>query len=152
MSVTIEKASIKDIDKLYEIEKQCFQRTAFTKQQITYLLTDSDAIGLVSLVKGEIVGFVIGIIHKKKSIKGHILTIDVLPTHRRRGIGLSLLQTMEKAFKDKNAKICHLEVRENNIEALNLYEKSGYKKIGKLHDYYPNAHGILLEKTLTQPP
>lgn len=152
MPVTIEKASIKDLDKLDEIEKKCFQREAFTKQQITYLLTDSDAIGLVSRVKGEIVGFVIGIIYKEKSIRGHILTIDVLPTYRQRGIGFSLLQNIEKAFKDKNAKICRLEVREGNIEALNLYEKTGYKKTGKLHNYYHNAHGILLQKTLTQPP
>ena len=149
MPVTIEKASIKDLDKLFEIEKQCFQRTAFTKQQITHLLTNSDAICLVSRVKGEIVGFVIGIMPKKKARRGHILTIDVLPTHRRRGIGLSLLQNIEKAFKDKNVNICRLEVREDNIEALSLYEKSGYKKIGKLHNYYHNAHGILLEKTLT---
>src|SRR3989304_5635670 len=60
MEVEIEDASIKFLDQFYEIEKQCFEREAFTKQQIAYLLTDYNAIGLTARINGEIAGFIIG--------------------------------------------------------------------------------------------
>lgn len=150
MLAKIEKASIEHLDRLCEIEMKCFETEAFTKQQIAYLLTDSNSVILVSKVKGEIVGFVIGKTYMdKKPATGQILTIDVSPKHRRKGIGQRLLQEIEKTFKDKGVKMCYLEARENNIVALGLYQKFGYKTVGRLENYYRNAHGIRLRKVLT---
>jgi ribosomal protein S18 acetylase RimI-like enzyme len=59
------------------------------------------------------------------------------------------MQEIEKIFKEKGANACRLEVREDNVAALNLYKKLGYKKIAKLKNYYGNAHGIYLKKDLT---
>lgn len=77
MEVKIEDASIRLLDKYYAIEKQCFEREAFTKQQIAYLLTDYNAAGLTARVNGEIAGFIIGRIDivRNKSFE-HILTVD----------------------------------------------------------------------------
>ena len=150
MLAKIEKASIGDLDRLCEIELRCFETEAFTKQQIAYLLTDSNSAILVSKVKGEIVGFIIGKTYMdKKPATGQILTIDVSPEHRRKGIGQRLLQEIEKTLKDKGVKTCCLEVREKNFVALSLYHKFGYKKVGRLENYYGNAHGIRLRKVLT---
>lgn len=150
MLLRIEKASIEHLDRLCEIEMKCFETEAFTKQQIAYLLTDSNSVILVSKVKGEIVGFVIGKTYMdKKPATGQILTIDVSPKHRRKGIGQRLLQEIEKTFKDKGIKMCCLEARENNIVALGLYQKFGYKRVGRLENYYGDAHGIRLRKVLT---
>ena len=150
MLAKIKKASIDDLDRLYEIEMKCFKTEAFTKQQIAYLLTDYNSVIFVSKVKSEIVGFIIGKTYMdKKPATGQILTIDVSPNHRRKGIGQRLLQEIEKTFKDKSVKICHLEVRENNLGALSLYQKLGYRKIGRLEKYYGNAHGIRLRKVLS---
>ena len=150
MLAKIEKASIEHLDRLYEIEMKCFETEAFTKQQIAYLITDSNSVILVSRVKGEIVGFIIGKTYMdKKPATGQILTIDVSPKHRRKGIGQRLLQEIERTFKDKGVKICYLEVRENNFVALSLYQKFGYKRVGRLENYYGNAHGIRLRKALT---
>lgn len=144
-----EKASIDDLDRLCEIELRCFETEAFTKQQIAYLLTDSNSVILVSRVKGEIVGFIIGKTYMdKKPATGQILTIDVSPNQRRKGIGERLLQEIEKTFKDRGVKMCDLEARENNIVALSLYHKFGYKRVGRLENYYGNAHGIRLGKVL----
>jgi len=149
MLAKIEKASIEHLDRLYEIEMKCFETEAFTKQQIAYLLTDSNSVILVSRVKDEVVGFVIGKTYMdKKPAAGQILTIDVSPKHRRKGIGQRLLHKIEKTLKDKGIKICYLEVRENNFVALSLYQKLGYKRVGRLENYYGNAHGIRLRKAL----
>jgi ribosomal-protein-alanine N-acetyltransferase len=150
MLAKIEKGSIEHLDRLYEIEMKCFETEAFTKQQIAYLLTDSNSVILVPRVKGKIVGFIIGKTYMdKKPTTGQILTIDVSPKHRRKGIGQGLLQEIEKTFKDKGIRMCYLEARENNIVALSLYQKFGYKRVGKLENYYGNAHGIHLRKVLS---
>lgn len=147
--VTVEEASIKHLDRLYEIEMECFESEAFTRQQIAYLLTDYNSVSLIAEVDCEIVGFIIGKMHiDGKSTIGHILTIDVSPKHRRRGIGLRLLEDIEKVFRCKGVKVCCLEVREDNVAALSLYQKFGYKKVGRLKNYYGNAHGVYLKKVL----
>jgi ribosomal-protein-alanine acetyltransferase len=149
MKVKIEDASIRFLDNFYEIEKKCFEREAFTKQQIAYLLTDYNAIGLVARVNGEIAGFVIGRIDIVRNAPfGHILTIDIAPSYRQRGIAQRLLRKIEAIFKERGIKECRLEVREDNVAALNLYQKLGYKEVGKLEKYYGDAPGLYLKKTL----
>jgi ribosomal-protein-alanine acetyltransferase len=149
MEIKVEDASIRFLDRYYEIEKQCFQREAFTKQQIAFLLTDYNAVGLAARVNGEIAGFVIGRIDIVRNMPfGHILTVDIAPSYRRRGIAQKLLREIEAIFKEKGVKECRLEVREDNAAALNLYQKLGYKKVGKLEKYYGDAHGLYLEKAL----
>jgi ribosomal-protein-alanine acetyltransferase len=149
MRIKVEDASVRFLDKFYEIEKQCFELEAFTKQQIAYLLTDYNAIGLVARVNGEIAGFVIGRIDVERNMPfGHILTVDIEPSHRRKGIAQKLLREIEAIFIERGIKECRLEVREDNVAASNLYQKLGYKKVGKLEKYYGDAHGLYLKKTL----
>jgi ribosomal-protein-alanine acetyltransferase len=149
MRIEIETATIRNLDRLYEIEKQSFQKEAFTKQEIAYLLTDYNAIGLAARINSEIVGFAIGRIDVARGTPyGHILTIEALPFHRRKGIAEKLLNDLEALFKEKGAKESRLEVREDNAAAISLYEKLGYKRVGKLERYYGDAHGLYLKKTL----
>jgi len=150
MGFTIESASIRHLDRLYTIEKECFDKEAFTKQQIASLLSDYNSISLIAKISSEIVGFIIGMAYYERNMPvGHILTIDVALAYRKRGIAQKLLQGIEKIFREKGLRAVHLEVREDNIAALRLYQKLGYKKIAKLENYYGNAHGIYLKKDLT---
>jgi ribosomal-protein-alanine N-acetyltransferase len=149
MTVTVQDASVKCLERLYEIEKECFVEEAFTKRQISLLLTDYNSISLMAKEEGKIVGFIVGTIYPDgKLVNGHILTIDVLPSHRRKGIGQMLLQEMEKIFVQKGVEACLLEVREGNAAALSLYHKLGYEEIGRLENYYGKEHGIYLKKTM----
>jgi|SRR5271157_294166 len=150
MMLRVRDASIADLDRLCEIERGCFAEEAFTKRQISQLLTDYNSISLTAIENGDIIGFIIGMIYPEgKTVTGHILTIDVSPDHRRKGIGRMLLQEIEGIFAQKSVQACLLEARENNVAALNLYRKLGYTEIGRLENYYGNAHGICLRKILT---
>ena len=87
MEVKIETATIKLLDKLYEIEEQCFDQEAFTKRQIAYLLTDYNTVALVARVNSELAGFIIARIEMDDNILfGHIITINVSQNFRRRGV------------------------------------------------------------------
>ncbi|MCJ7423350.1 ribosomal protein S18-alanine N-acetyltransferase [Candidatus Bathyarchaeota archaeon] len=147
MTTTIETASMRHLDRLTEIEVECFGKEAFTRKQIASLLTDYNSISLVAKEDGKIAGFVIGMVSiETDSPIGHILTLDVSPQYRRKRIGLRLLQEIERIFSKKGVGTCYLEAREDNLQALNLYEKTGYKRIGRLKNYYGDAHGIHLRK------
>lgn len=149
MAITVEDASRNDLDKLYEIEAKCFRREAFTKRQIAQLLRDYNSVSLLAKCDGKAVGFIIGMIRvEKETLTGHILTLDVLPAQRRRGIGRRLLRELESMFRLKNIGVSYLEAREDNVAALRLYERMGYKRIGRLKDYYGYAHGVCLKKVL----
>ncbi len=149
MEINIETASIKLLDKLYEIEEQCFEQEAFTKRQISYLLTDYNSIPLVAKVDIIVAGFIIAQVEIENSTMfGHIITINVASTFRRKGIATKMLQEVEVILKQKGITECHLEVREDNSAALKLYHKAGYQRVGRLEKYYGKAHGLYLKKTL----
>lgn len=149
MTAVIESASSKDLERLYTTEKKCFKEEAFTKEQILQMLDDYNTISLIAKVGDQIAGFVIGIIYvERNTLHGHILTIDVEPSFRRKGIGTQLMKEIEDIFRRKSAKFLHLEVREDNKAAIGLYIKLGYVTIGKLNNYYGKVHGIYLRKSL----
>ena len=149
MTIVVEDASIRDLDRLCEIEGECFKEEAFTRAQIAQLLRDYNSVSLAARVQQTIVGFVIGAVYvDRKTLHGHIATIEVLSDFRRRGIGQKLLLSIETLFTQKGVKTISLEVREDNVPAIALYTKLGYRTIGKLKNYYGGVHGVYLRKVL----
>jgi ribosomal-protein-alanine N-acetyltransferase len=149
MEIQIEAATIQLLNELYEIEKQSFKKEAFSKRQIAYLLKDYNTVSLMSKVHDEIAGFIIaGIEQIENESVGHIMTIEVLPIHRRKGIAERLMLEIETILQQKGVKEMRLEVREGNVEALGLYLKLGYQKISTLEGYYGESHGLYLRKLL----
>jgi ribosomal-protein-alanine N-acetyltransferase len=149
LSVTIQRATISDLEALYQIERECFTTEAFSKQDLTYLLESSNAVSLVAQINNTIAGFVIGSVHlHHKKITGRVYTLDVAVKYRRKGVGLKLLDEIERIFVKRGAKICYLEARKDNLAALKLYRNHGYAGIEELEDYYNGVHGVRLEKKL----
>ena len=148
MELKIETATIKQLDQLFKIEEDCFDQEAFTKQQIAYLLSDINTIALIAKSNVDIAGFVIAQIEVEENTEyGHIVTINVAPKFRRKGIATRMLQEIESFLKQRSITQIRLEVREDNNTALKLYNKLDYKTQGKLDRYYGNKHGIYLKKT-----
>ncbi|MCW3999678.1 MAG: ribosomal protein S18-alanine N-acetyltransferase [Candidatus Bathyarchaeota archaeon] len=148
IEVRIEAATTKLLDKLYRIEADCFDEEAFTKQQISYLLSDYNTIALVARDGQEIAGFIIAQIETAETEYGHIITINVQPRYRRLGIGAKMLNETEKQLKIRGISTCHLEVREDNNAAIKLYHKLGYQTLSRLEKYYGKKHGLYLKKVL----
>jgi len=151
LSITIRRASLKDLDTLCEIEKECFTSEAFTREQIGYLLRTPTGVSLVAEIGQEIAGFIIGLIQEYGNAKvGHICTLDVLTKNRRRGVASRLLDDLERIFRERGVQTSHLEARADNLAAQELYRKHGYTDVGVLKNYYGRGiHGIQLKKNLT---
>ena len=150
LSITIQQATVNDLETLYEIERECFTTEAFTKEQIAYLLQNPNAVSLVAKIDGETAGFIIGLTYRGNKVRiGHIYTVDIAVKHRRKGIGLRLLNELEQIFVENGVETCYLEVRIDNVAARELYRKQGYTETRRLKGYYPmGTHGVQLKKKL----
>ena len=71
--------------------------------------------------------------------KGHVVSVAVLPEHRRKGIGEALMNQAMEGMRAHNAKQCYLEVRVTNQEATSLYKKLGFEIIRTIHGYYADG-------------
>jgi [ribosomal protein S18]-alanine N-acetyltransferase len=149
MEIRIETANFKQLDKLYTIEEQCFNEEAFSRQQIAYLLTDYNTIALAAKNNADIAGFIIAQIEVEDNTEfGHIVTLNISPNFRKKGVATKLLQEIQSLLKKRGINECRLEVREDNHAAIKLYQKLGYQTVGKLERYYGKKHGLYLKKTL----
>jgi ribosomal-protein-alanine N-acetyltransferase len=75
--------------------------------------------------------------------KDHVVSVAVLPEHRKKGIGEALVKEAMNAMKLYNAKQCYLEVRVTNDPAVSLYKKLGFEVTRTVNGYYAdgeNAH------------
>jgi ribosomal-protein-alanine N-acetyltransferase len=71
--------------------------------------------------------------------KGHVVSVAVLPEHRRKGIGEALVTQAMEGMRKYNAKQCFLEVRVTNQEAIALYKKLGFEVTRTIHGYYADG-------------
>ena len=71
----------------------------------------------------------------------------VSPAFQRQGFGAIMLKNVEKICKNKKARMLIVFAETN--QAVNFYQKNGFKIFGKLENYYgPNRPRIWLSKFL----
>ena len=80
--------------------------------------------------------------------EGYIFNVAVDGTHRNRGIGSALVETLVNYAKKNNLCFLTLEVRESNKNARSLYEKFGFIKVGERKNYYsyPAENAVLMTR------
>jgi ribosomal-protein-alanine N-acetyltransferase len=93
----------------------------------------------------RIVGFLCGWIVAGEL---HINNIAVHPGYRRRGVASQLLEEMLRRAKVMGAKAGYLEVRASNEAANALYQRYGFRQIGRRRNYYdhPREDAIIMGK------
>jgi ribosomal-protein-alanine N-acetyltransferase len=76
--------------------------------------------------------------------KGHVVSVAVLPEHRKKGIGRALIEEAIGGVKIKKSDELYLEVRCSNNEAIRLYEKLGFVIKQRLKAYYRDGEDAYL--------
>jgi ribosomal-protein-alanine N-acetyltransferase len=71
--------------------------------------------------------------------KGHVVSIAVLPQHRRKGIAQALINAATDGMVGYKAKQCYLEVRVTNNLGIALYKKLGFEIGRTLNGYYSDG-------------
>ena len=76
--------------------------------------------------------------------KGHVISLAVLPEHRRRGIARSLLSKVMKNITEYSVHEFYLEVRVSNKPAIDLYQSLGFKTARTIRGYYRDGEDALV--------
>ena len=141
--------ALHDLEALYALDCVCFDEAfRFSRRQMRRYLQRKSAIVPVAETADGIAGFAIAHIDKKTA---YLLTLDVAPTRRGRGLGQRLLELTELACADAGATVLWLHVWERNAAAIRLYERSGYQQRGIEPGFYPGGHdAFIYGKQLTR--
>jgi ribosomal protein S18 acetylase RimI-like enzyme len=93
---------------------------------------------LVAEEGGRVIGDGIALVrqHKGGVVSGRIYSLAVEAGQRGKGVGGKLLEAMVGGLAERGVRRVYLEVEEANGGAVRLYERSGFRRIGVLPDYY----------------
>lgn len=72
--------------------------------------------------------------------EAELLLLAVVPDHRRRGIGRSLLGQFIERARSAGVSRVHLEVRDGN-PAIEMYQRAGFRPAGRRPKYYRGQDG-----------
>ena len=109
-------------------------------------LKSSNSEYIVAILNEEIVGFA-GIIITPDDTQ--ITNIVTKKNKRKNGIGRKLLEKLIEMSKKHNKASISLEVNENNIAAITLYESLEFVRVGLRKNYYNGKdNAIIMEKKI----
>jgi len=93
-----------------------------------------------------LVGFVTG---QALFEEAELYYLALAPHVRRQGLGKQLLAAFFETCRSKGVEAIFLEVREGNVSAISLYEKSGFEPMGQRKNYYPDGeNAVLMRRSL----
>src|SRR5207302_9564850 len=105
VAFTVQEFQLEDLENLWRIDQECFPPgISYSRQELRFYVRRRGAITLVAAardreeaaaVRGEIGGFIVA--HPGHT--GHIVTIDVLASARRAGVGSVLLRPAEDRLR-----------------------------------------------------
>ena len=76
--------------------------------------------------------------------EANLMNIVTKKIYRHQGLGSILLEKLITLAKENNCTSITLEVNENNLPAINLYNKYSFKEVGKRKKYYQNGDSAIL--------
>ena len=129
-----------------ELEKICFS-DPWSENSIAYELTSRLSYWLVAVEEGQVVGYI-----GSQSVLGEsdMMNVAVHPDHRRKGIAEALIVALSDGLKQRDNVCLTLEVRASNVPAIALYDKLGFRQVGRRPNYYrsPKEDALILRKAL----
>ncbi len=121
-----------DIADLCAIEREVFS-DPWPQSAFRELLGVANRVNLVLELSGQIVGYIMA---QCVADEVQIQNVAVRAVWQRRGFGAILLRCAEEEGQARGALCSILDVRGQNVAALALYERFGYRMIGRRRNYY----------------
>ena len=124
---------------------------AWTRQDMAELLASPGVAGWIAQTDETAIGVALC---RVAADEAELLTIAVLPDHRRIGAGRSMLEAAIAHARAAGARSLFLEVAADNRAALALYGQADFGAVGERKGYYrrgedPAADAVVMRLTLT---
>ena len=141
----MEKAGIKlrsyragDADAMHALDVVCFERPfRFTRGAMRRFAEVKKARVIVADEGGKLAGFVI--LHLEEDEEGrtgYIITLDVEPAQRRKGIAGLLMRDVERQAHMDGCAALVLHVFAGNEAAIRFYDRAGFVRSHRAEDFY----------------
>jgi [ribosomal protein S18]-alanine N-acetyltransferase len=147
-TITIRPAQAGDLSAIMAIENHCFTTDAWSEENLDIYLQESlhnsavplvMAFGRAAADDNEIpAGYCLGNMIKKNH--GVIISLAVDTNFRGLRLGRELLERVCNSLRNVGARKITLEVKPENLPAIQLYETSGFQKTRILPHYYPDGN------------
>jgi [ribosomal protein S18]-alanine N-acetyltransferase len=136
-----------DVETVVEIESSSFPRPWTTR----HFLDEIDSCCGYPMVATTPDGTIAGFLCLKQVLdEGEILDVAVKGSMRGKGIGRMLVEAALADSRQRGGEVVSLEVRVGNGDAITLYERLGFREIGRRKRYYENGDdAILMEYTFS---
>lgn len=136
MPAEIRPARATDIDALVALEESAFESERHSRRTFRNLSSAATAALLVATEGGKLLGYCL-VLFRSNSAGARLYSIAT--AHEGTGLGRRLLNAAEAAARARGCLTIHLEVREDNLRAIQIYEKSGYRQTGTRPGYYSDG-------------
>ena len=130
----IRPMELRDVDAVVALDKLCIP-TPWSPDTFTRELSGEFNAYYVLELAGRLVAYLGG---QMIFDEAHIFTLGVHPDYRREGRGEKLLLHFLRQAGPYGVVRVTLEVRESNTAASRLYEKWGFRPVGRRRRYYPD--------------
>ena len=140
----IEQARPEHVEAIAALERRCFPADAWPADMIGRL-RESFTVALDE--NGGVAGY---LVLTTVLDEGSIDNVAVDPARRRQGIADALVADAESRGRTQGLAFLTLEVRASNDPAIRLYERHGFRAVGRRKNYYekPREDAILMTLVL----
>lgn len=146
----IRQAELSDINDIMRINKICLPEN-YSFDFFYRILSDFGYACVIGEYNQEIVGYVLSRIERPftsflgvQAAKGHIISIAVIPQHRRKGLGFRIMKYGLKKLIDHEVETVYLEVRVSNVAAIEMYRKLGFYIKKESKEYYRDGESAFI--------
>jgi [ribosomal protein S18]-alanine N-acetyltransferase len=127
-----------DFETLLQIDQECFPPgISYSRYELESFLGHRLSRAWVAEDGNAAAGFIIAM--REPQRVGHIITIDVLASARRRGVGSLMMDAAESWAKEARLKLMYLETADDNDVAQRFYSVRDYLKVERIENYYANG-------------
>jgi ribosomal-protein-alanine N-acetyltransferase len=134
---TLSDASVRDAADIARLHAASFQR-GWSEQEVEGLLLDRHVLAHRASLGGKLVGFILS---RLAADEAEILSVAVDARQRGRGLARSLLSFHLGRLAGLSVRVVFLEVDEHNAAAIRLYDRAGFREVGRRPNYYPIRDG-----------
>jgi [ribosomal protein S18]-alanine N-acetyltransferase len=134
---TLSEAGPRDAAALAELHAASFQR-GWSDGEFERLLIERNVVAHRAMMGRTLAGFILS---RMAAGDAEILSVAVASPRRGRGLARALLHLHMRRLAGLGVRAMFLEVDEDNAPARRLYERAGFREVGRRPGYYQQANG-----------
>lgn len=140
----LREGGVHDLPQVNAIMQEAFEPRygeAWTQAQVMGILSLPGVWLTIASLDGRDAGFAL---LRAAVDEAELLLLATRPAARRRGVAGALLRAAIAEARGRGVRRLHLEVRAGN-DAVRLYRREGFEKVGERRGYYRGASGQLFD-------